>query len=897
MRLFFLVSGLFFVLSSSCYATHNRAGEITYVQLNDLTIRMTLTTYTKTSSSAADRDSVEIFWGDGTSQFITRTNGSGTELDNDVKLNTYVADHSYPGRATYTIYFEDPNRVANILNVNSPNSVEVPFFLSTTFTFLDPQFQGSNSSAVLLQPPLDFACVGKRFVHNPNAFDPDGDSLSYELIVPLQEENLDVPAYLFPDQISPGPDNLFDLNPITGTLEWNSPKLQGEYNIAFRINEWRNGQLINSIIRDMQVFVIACEDNPPVIETVDEICVIAGTFLEIPILTTDLDSFDFANLSATGGPFEVMNSASLVPITNDDPTPFTSFFRWQTTCENIRKEAYQVVFRAEDEFGLTDLKALRIKVVGPPPENIEAEAQGTDIQVQWEFPYLCGASNNFLGFSVWRRSGSNQFPMDTCITGLEGRGYTEIEFNTNQNDGSNYFFIDEDLERGVTYCYRILGEFVQFSSTGQPVNPEESLPSMEICLQLLRDVPLITKVSVDATETTNGTMDIEWVLPIAEDLDTIMNPGPYRYQLLKREVGSTIYTPVFGADFTIQNFSDPVATNFKDSGLNTTENQYEYQIAFYATDTSVLYGNSLEASSVFLIGNESDQRIDLNWNFFTPWENIEYEIYRQDPGNTTFNLLDQTLEQNYLDSNLENGLEYCYQIQSIGSYGISGLPEPILNFSQEICITPVDNLEPCEPTLEVENICMSENIQDITEEDLINILLWENLNQVCLETDDIVSIRIYYASSEMETLSLIDEVLLEEGRYEHNPANGILGCYAISAVDEAGNESILSNTICVDNCPLYELPNTFTPNGDGSNDLYIPIKNKFIDRVEFEVFNRWGNKVFETENPSLDWNGNTLSNKELADGTYYYTCRVFEQRVSGIEERPSLLKGYIHLIR
>ncbi|MBK7799293.1 MAG: hypothetical protein IPJ53_09280 [Saprospiraceae bacterium] len=40
------------------YATHNRAGEITYIQLSNLTIRATLVTYTKTSSVGADRDTL-----------------------------------------------------------------------------------------------------------------------------------------------------------------------------------------------------------------------------------------------------------------------------------------------------------------------------------------------------------------------------------------------------------------------------------------------------------------------------------------------------------------------------------------------------------------------------------------------------------------------------------------------------------------------------------------------------------------------------------------------------------------------------------------------------------------------------------------------------------------------
>ena len=101
-------------LTSDLWATHNRAGEITIRQTGDLTIEVTVTTYTKTSSTQADRDSVKVFWGDGSSEYVFRINGEGTPLDNNRKLNYYVASHTYPGRATYTISMMDPNRNGGI---------------------------------------------------------------------------------------------------------------------------------------------------------------------------------------------------------------------------------------------------------------------------------------------------------------------------------------------------------------------------------------------------------------------------------------------------------------------------------------------------------------------------------------------------------------------------------------------------------------------------------------------------------------------------------------------------------------------------------------------------------------------------------------------------------------
>ena len=208
---YFFVGFLLIAFSTSIWSTHNRAGEITYEQIGDQTIRVTITTYTKTSSTAADRDSLEIMWGDGSGEFVLRSNGNGRPLENDIKVNFYIAEHTYPGRATYTISMMDPNRVASILNVNFPNSVNVPFYIETTFTLLNPQFQGANNSVILLQPPIDFACVGQPFVHNPNAFDSDGDSIAYEFTIPRFDRDSDVPDYRFPDDIQGGPENQINL--------------------------------------------------------------------------------------------------------------------------------------------------------------------------------------------------------------------------------------------------------------------------------------------------------------------------------------------------------------------------------------------------------------------------------------------------------------------------------------------------------------------------------------------------------------------------------------------------------------------------------------------------------------------------------------------------------------
>ncbi len=891
---------VFLFFAKDGFTTHNRAGEITYEQIDLLTIRLTITTYTKTSSIAADRDSLEVFWGDGTSQFVKRSNGGGDPLPNDVKLNLYIAEHTYPGRATYTVYFTDPNRVGNILNVNPPNSIDIRFFLSTTFTLLDPQFQGFNNSAVLLQPPLDFACVGKVFVHNPNAYDPDGDSLAFEFITPFQGLNEPVPNYIFPNNIGPGPNNNISLDPVTGTFTWNAPQIQGEYNVAFLVKEFRNGVLINTLIRDMQILVRTCNNEPPTIEAIDEICVIAGDLIDLDILITDAEPMQLVIAEATGGPFIVENPAEFIAPTEYSEHPLQARIVWQTDCNHISDQYYQIVVRAVDNFfsptaGLATLKVIRIKVLGPPPENVTAQSLVDKIRIEWELPYSCDETRDefFQGFSVWRKVGSADIPDDECLNGLAGTGYQKIVFLTNESEGNRYFYEDDDVDFQTVYCYRILAEFAKTTIAGFPFNRVESIPSEEICILLKRDVPFITEVSIIDTDLQNGSINITWTKPLAEDLDTTVNPGPYIYQLEVFQNGNYVSIP--GARFVAPFFGSTVDTTYLHSGLNTATEQHEYRVAFFTGGSSVEYGFSDEASSVFLTVDPTDRSFRLNWDYDVPWNNYSHRIFRRQGLTGDFEEIGVVDEATFFDTGLDNGVLFCYFVITEGTYGLSDIASPLFNNSQIVCDVAGDDIPPCPPNVLVSNLC--DDIIDLPDPDeLGNTISWFP-DSVCEDLDDIATFNIYYSPNRDDFTLIHSASSFMFNQFFHVPDGGVAGCYTATTVDSVGNESEFGNIFCIENCPAYVLPNTFSPNGDGFNDLFVPRVNRFINAIDIKIFNQWGNKVFETSDPLINWDGTNFSGQKLSEGVYYYTCVTYVRDVEGNIDRLSTLKGHINLLR
>jgi gliding motility-associated-like protein len=73
--------------------------------------------------------------------------------------------------------------------------------------------------------------------------------------------------------------------------------------------------------------------------------------------------------------------------------------------------------------------------------------------------------------------------------------------------------------------------------------------------------------------------------------------------------------------------------------------------------------------------------------------------------------------------------------------------------------------------------------------------------------------------------------------------------------------------------PDIFVPNTFTPNGDGRNDVLF-VRGRNIERMEFKVFDRWGEKVFESVDPASGWDG-TYNGRAVDPAVFVYHLRVW----------------------
>lgn len=94
--------------------------------------------------------------------------------------------------------------------------------------------------------------------------------------------------------------------------------------------------------------------------------------------------------------------------------------------------------------------------------------------------------------------------------------------------------------------------------------------------------------------------------------------------------------------------------------------------------------------------------------------------------------------------------------------------------------------------------------------------------------------------------------------------------------------------------PKVVVPNAFTPNGDGVNDIFrLRVLEGAVTILEMSIFNRWGNKVFSSTEPDAVWNGKMDDGKDAPSDVYVYYIRW--QRSDGALQAPK--KGDITLLR
>jgi hypothetical protein len=702
---------LFTLSSLLTFATHIRGGYISVKRIGvsrTCEIKVNVFTDIGCSNCVLFGGELDVLnFGDGTQMLVPETQSSPFPGVPNVGVASYTVLHTFPGNGRYTISYREPNRNAGVLNID--NAVNTTFY---TETQIDLSVFNNYHSPTILVPFIDEACTGVAFSFNAGAYDLDGDSLSYELVEPFSDRNTAVQNYRIPndpefyaglnynqanEEKNGSP--TFSIHPTDGTLTWDAPGSAGEYAVAFVIREWRRiGRTemtsIGFVRVDRQIIVNDCDNDRPRATIPNDICVVAGSTINASIEGVDSDNdsvkiemfseiFDFSDAS-------VQPSPSVFQLSNP---PAEVQFTWNTTCDDTRNQPYMIVVRITDKppLGqpLVTYKAWRINVIAPSPilQSANVDLPNRQVELTWD-AYTC---QNAIAMEVWRKVDDTDFIPDSCQSGIpEHLGFSQVASLPIKDDLDVPIttFIDTNLAVGAKYCYRLVAIF-PLSRGG------ESYVSNGLCLDpILGMAPVITNVSVDKTSHsgertshTDGEIEIRWTPPL--NIDAEQYPGPYEYLVQRGNASEFI------------NVSSKISdTTFIDTGLETNSVQYFYRILLFSSSLTDPIDTSSVASSTLLELTPLESKVKLVWSADVPWSNqIQgnpmHLIYRGDAGATendlvlidSVNVTQEGLM--YMDEGLAPGNSYCYRIMTRGGYGNSVIAEPLINFSEIVCATPL----------------------------------------------------------------------------------------------------------------------------------------------------------------------------------------------------------------
>lgn len=938
----YLLAIFFIGLAIPAIATHVRSADLKIEPFcnpgNGFTYKITVIAYLNSGSSTQFGTNSQLIFGDGvTLQLPLRSSTPRPDLGPNISVVIFEITHLYAASGTYTVTYVERDRNANILNI--VNSTDVPYVTFTQFT-IDPN-NLCNNLPVLPVPPLDKACHQVTFFHASGAYDIDGDSLSYELSVPSASPSAfalytsPVAAVFYPTNFNIGNEEdtgppSFGIDALTGLLTWNAPGMIGEYNIAFKIIEWRKNLSTNqytklsTTTRDMQIVVETCTNKKPELVVPKNICVVAGDIVNETILGKDADNHDVKievfSLAVDLDSDEFPATYSPNPgIFLPSSPPAQLNFQWQTDCIHVRNQAYQVVFKITDNPPtgpkLVTFKIWNIKVIAPPPvlQNATLDIVKSNGVLNWN-SYGC---TNATSIQVWRKVDSYNYNPGSCDVGIpRSVGYNLIA----TVPATETSFIDTNADLGLSpgamYCYRLVAYFDAPAST-------PSIVSTELCIGPVQaDAPVITHVSVEKTAKDEGSIRVSWRSPFNINF-TQFPKETYEYEVYRADdfIGET----------NIVKAGRTADTTFLDDIINTEEKVFNYRIVLYAqpqlATEKIPVDTSAVASSERLSITPKTGLIALAWRDSVPWSNVVqtkpfHLIYRgiddSDPQNMVLYDSVNVAENSYEytdDGPLEDDLQYSYRILTRGTYGNSAIKLQE-NFSQVVSAYTVSNLPPCTPLVTINTIDCDEYLtgNNCGQTIFSNTLRWSVSGlRGCKKNID--HFNIYYAGTVDGDFTLLATAM--DTFYVDGNLSSFARCYKISAVDKQNVESVLSETSCNDNCPFFMLPNVFTPGvTDGFNDTFnanfdaeavtspedlIIRCPRFVERVKFEVYNRWGEQVYTSTSSNggsrnIEWKGLDAKGRELGAGVYFYTAEV-QFNVSDPRKQFKEYRGWVKLVR
>ncbi len=821
-----------------------------------------------------------------------------------------------------------------------------------------------NSSPYYSVKPIPYVCINDSYTYNNGAIDTDGDSLSSQMVNPMSSTSCSGTPTLAPLQNMNPPinfttnpfqtNNSFSLNPATGQMSFTAALLGGG-TLSIRTREFTRDQNnvvreIGSIMRDVQVQVIACSTNAPGITNIymtdtngavqnGQIYGCMGTPLKFCFTVAISDTAGKLILEDN---LQTAIPGAKITYTNTGSDTVTGCFEWTPTASDIGSKRFILIIK--------DSTCRPPGILFQYVHNVELYIWGP-IKATPDTS-ICNGEPAFLGVT-----GGGNYEW-TVLSGSDPSLSNPLTANPVATPTTTTVY--QVTSRANNYCPSLNKDTVAIAVLKGPDIAGQ--PDILTCPNFE------TNMNLAVVRVPNAIYNIKWTPSTGLSSDTVENPKVKlkTTQTYIAEVGSninrcktldTVLVDVL-TGVSIENPDTQICIGQKVDVRGAGDARYDYKWDA-PTDQSASFSNAggiitsitpsdtgrhkyvLHATHINCPGIDSTVNFDIDVQpiptvivdedaflcygdtmqltaVVTPNTYNKY-TYNWSPGAT----LDFPDRKNPIFSAVNEGITTITFIAKT-SAGCSDTDEVALNvYAAEFLYMPNDTA-----------ICAGDSIvlrmttepgvklywqpdYNISSISSIQPLVWPITNQEfwvygvdsfgCLDTGNVdITVR------PRAILELPDTVIIYPGEsYKMDPGGNCLYYtwfpplglsnadisnpavspkvntrYIVHGSTEAGCTAIDSIDILVNSGVILTVPNAFSP-GNPKNGTLKVIRRGNVTLKRFAVYNRWGTKVFETSDINEGWDG-TYNGKTQPTGVFVYTVEAVSESGQGISKQGNV---------
>ncbi|HWB25882.1 MAG TPA: PKD domain-containing protein [Chitinophagaceae bacterium] len=770
-------------------------------------------------------------------------------------IYTYVTTLQLADNANgYVLTVQDALRVDGIVNINGSVNDGITITASIPGTINGADYH-VNTSPYFVFKDTAVICYNAPFTYQFSATDADGDSLAYSfgnglnVTNPSQNTSSQSPAsppypaltYSTGYSGASPMGTAVTINAITGIISGTAPATTGPYVIAVYVEEWRNGVLINTTKKELQIEVANCS--------------LTGASLNPVYINCDNFTFTFQNESTSSNIAYYLWNFGVANTTSDTSTQATPVYTYKDT------GTYTLKLVVSNTGGCTDSATASVKVY--PGFTPGFNVSGSCYQSKFQFTDESYAKYGSINTWSW-------------------------------NFGDNTTSADTSSSQNPSWLYSSPGNV----TVTLAVNSTKGCSGTVSKTVVVNDKPTIYLPFTDTLICSNDTLPLS-----VTSSGNVFSWGP-AYNIINSNTASpkvypydtTVYT------ITVQDKGCIDSATVTVNVLPFITVSLNADTAICSTDSVMLQPVSYALSYLWTESGTSHTLNNYNVKYpsASPQVTTTYYVkanlgHCQDSAQTTVYVSPYPTATVSGDTGICYGRAVRLRASTASAYWAWS---PLSSLYQANTLTPLAGPQ--------ETTTYYFTIQDtfychktVTDSIIVTVIPPVKVN-AGNDTFAVINqpVQLSATSNNSSVNYTWTPAQYINNTHVYNPVVTVISSsvdsvtYVVTATTPEGCYGYDSITVKIFmTAPDIFIPTAFTPNGDGTNDVLMPVVAGITTFNFFRIYNRWGQLIFETSQTGVGWNG-MYNGAKQPSGTYVFVAR-------GIDYLQHVVfkKGTVVLIR